>query len=141
MEIYAGKQMAEKMVGIKEKCVGCRMCELACSLNLENVFNPKLSRVQVERGISALDLPHICYQCDDAPCAEACPVDAITMDEKNGVWNVDQETCIGCAQCLEACPYEAIFMDPKGEYALKCEVCDGQHCLEICPNDALEHHA
>jgi Fe-S-cluster-containing hydrogenase component 2 len=130
--------MAKKVVAFKEKCVGCRMCEMACSMYLENVFNPKRSRVQVERGMKALDLPHICFQCDDAPCAEACPVDAITMEDTTGIWHIDRDTCIGCEQCIDACPYGAIFMEPQKEYALKCEVCEGVYCKEICPTAALE---
>lgn len=136
-----GKRMAEKMLGLKEKCVGCRMCELACSLNLETVFNPKLSRVQVERGGNALDLPHICFQCDDAPCAEVCPVEAITMNEATGIWHIDRDTCTACGLCVEACPYGAMFMEPEGEYALKCEVCEGQYCKTICPSEAIVHQA
>lgn len=129
--------MARKVVALIEKCVGCRMCEMVCSLYLEDVFNPKKSRVQVERGMKALDLPHICYQCDDAPCAATCPVDAIAMDEATGIWHIDRETCNGCAQCIDVCPYGAIFMEPNKEYALKCEVCEGIFCKENCPTDAL----
>ncbi|SDK08050.1 4Fe-4S dicluster domain-containing protein [Natronincola ferrireducens] len=130
--------MATKMVGIKEKCVGCRICELACSINLEGVFNPKLSKIQIERGKGALDLPHVCYQCEKAACSQVCPVDAIEMEEDTGIWRLDKEACIGCGTCIDACPYGAIFMEPNNRYAIKCEICEDLHCKESCPNGALE---
>ncbi|MEN1758859.1 4Fe-4S dicluster domain-containing protein [Anoxynatronum sibiricum] len=88
-----------------------------------------------------MDLPHICFQCDDAPCAAACPVEAITMDEVTGIWHIDRDTCTACGLCVDACPYGAMFMEPEGAYALKCEVCEGQYCKTICPSEAIVHQA
>lgn len=38
-------------------------------------------------------------------CAEACPVEAITVDE---VAAVDPDECIDCGTCVDECPQEAI---------------------------------
>jgi len=38
-------------------------------------------------------------------CADACPVDAIKVDDKA---KVDAETCIDCGTCVDECPVEAI---------------------------------
>ncbi|MBM4147946.1 MAG: 4Fe-4S dicluster domain-containing protein [Lentisphaerae bacterium] len=40
-------------------------------------------------------------------CVEACPVEAITMDEKA---IVDADKCVDCGACVDACPVEAISM-------------------------------
>ena len=61
-------------------CIGCRTCEVACvvahpseqELNAD-VFLPRL-KVQRLDSISA---PVMCHQCDNAPCANACPTGAI----------------------------------------------------------------
>jgi len=41
-------------------------------------------------------------------CVEACPVDAIKVDEKAVV---DKETCIDCETCVDECPEEAITIE------------------------------
>ena len=67
------------------KCIGCRTCMIACVVehNGEDIFyqnpeeinfNPKLEVVK-NAQVSA---PIQCRQCEDAPCAKACPQDAIS---------------------------------------------------------------
>jgi Na+-translocating ferredoxin:NAD+ oxidoreductase RNF subunit RnfB/predicted transcriptional regulator len=41
-------------------------------------------------------------------CAEACPVDAIRMED--GFPVVDESWCIGCGVCVAACPGEAAYL-------------------------------
>lgn len=38
-------------------------------------------------------------------CAEACPVDAITVDDTA---KVDAEACTDCGTCVDECPVGAI---------------------------------
>lgn len=61
-----------------------------------------------------------------SPCYEACPVDAIKMDNINDPPEVDYEKCTGCMKCIRVCPGLAIFMlrlrgDGKGEVTLQYE--------------------
>ena len=42
-------------------------------------------------------------------CAKACPVEAITLDNKLAV--VDYDKCIGCKVCVEKCPTKVISGD------------------------------
>lgn len=44
-----------------------------------------------------------------AACSEACPVEAIKIEENLAV--VDADTCIDCEACVGACPTEAISME------------------------------
>ncbi|MCX5895584.1 MAG: 4Fe-4S binding protein [Proteobacteria bacterium] len=41
-------------------------------------------------------------------CAEVCPVDAITVNDKA---QVDPDTCVDCGTCVEECPENAISME------------------------------
>jgi ferredoxin len=41
-------------------------------------------------------------------CAEICPVEAITVNEKA---LVDEDTCVDCGTCVDECPAEAISLD------------------------------
>jgi NAD-dependent dihydropyrimidine dehydrogenase PreA subunit len=38
-------------------------------------------------------------------CTEACPVEALTVNDKAVV---NEETCIDCGTCINECPEEAI---------------------------------
>jgi NAD-dependent dihydropyrimidine dehydrogenase PreA subunit len=40
------------------------------------------------------------------PCSEACPVEAIKIEDNLAV--CDEDTCIDCGACIDACPNEAI---------------------------------
>ena len=128
-----------------QKCIGCRTCEVACAvahqdersgLSAQN-FTP---RVRVEKN-GELSTAILCHQCEDAPCANVCPVGAIQRD--NAVWYVDRRLCIGCKSCMVACPYGAmtVLANGNGVQALKCDLCrgsaDGPACVATCPTQAL----
>ncbi|MGI6296259.1 MAG: indolepyruvate ferredoxin oxidoreductase subunit alpha [Armatimonadota bacterium] len=44
-----------------------------------------------------------------AACVEACPVEAITIEDNLAV--VDADTCTECGACVDECPTEAISME------------------------------
>jgi len=45
-----------------------------------------------------------CSACGE--CVDACPLDAITIEEDHAV--VDDQTCGDCGACVEVCPTESI---------------------------------
>jgi ferredoxin len=45
-----------------------------------------------------------CSACGE--CVSACPLEAITVQEKSAV--VDDGTCGDCGACVDVCPNEAI---------------------------------
>jgi anaerobic dimethyl sulfoxide reductase subunit B (iron-sulfur subunit) len=91
-----------------------------------------------------------CYQCLDPVCAPACPVDAITKRQEDGVVVVDRDACLGneaCnVKCLKACPYDAPqFGSEPGAKMRKCNLCVDRWsdnklpvCVEACPTRALD---
>ncbi|MCD6330985.1 MAG: 4Fe-4S binding protein [Thermoplasmata archaeon] len=44
------------------------------------------------------------------PCVDACPFNAISMENINALPFVDYEKCVGCGKCIEICPGLAIFV-------------------------------
>jgi Fe-S-cluster-containing hydrogenase component 2 len=128
-----------------EKCTGCRICQLLCSMvHFRGKTNPRLARIRVEinrrpppdASPASIDVPHVCRQCDPAPCAEACMSGAFEKDEDKGIWTIYEEICNGCGACMDACPYGMIVM--HNETAMKCDLCGGDYtCVSYCPRGAL----
>jgi len=129
----------KKITVNEEKCTGCRICELVCSVKNDFVYNPELSRiVKLLEGLPENLSTIVCQQCPDAPCIESCPVSAIYSDDENGIIKIDSEKCIGCKKCVQACPYNAMFFNEKIKKSFKCEFCGGEPaCVKKCPTDAI----
>jgi len=124
-----------------EQCVGCRVCELACSARHEQSFNPAKSRIHIVKWDGkGLDIPTVCQQCIKPPCVKACPVEAFYRDEKTGAVLINDDICIGCRLCIDKCPFGAIFIDPDKERMVKCDLCGGNpRCVKYCPTGALQY--
>ena len=70
----APSPMSRYLFAERQNCTGCRACEYACSTYHYGVTRPALSRVHVYKHKGIVDVPVICWHCDDAPCIEACPI-------------------------------------------------------------------
>jgi Fe-S-cluster-containing hydrogenase component 2 len=115
------------------KCSGCRKCEIACSLFHENRIWPEASRIRVFMLVPGVDFPHFCVQCEDYPCVDACPVNALSVSRETGAVLVDVEACTACGSCIEACPGKVPHMHPNGKHILICDLCGGDpQCVKVC---------
>jgi carbon-monoxide dehydrogenase iron sulfur subunit len=122
-----------------EKCTGCGVCELICSLKRENVYNPRCSRIKILRLYRLINMAVACRLCDNTPCIFACPKGCLSQSAKTGVIMVDEEKCDCCGWCMEACPYGAITLNPEKETVMICDLCGGDpQCVEWCPEGALD---
>lgn len=124
-----------------EKCTGCRLCELVCSVMHNGVSNPSRSRIKIVKWESeGLYIPMSCQQCQDAPCMNVCPVKAISRDKALDHVKVDYDICIGCRACVSACPFGAMSFDSADRQVIKCDLCDGDpQCVRFCEVKALEY--
>lgn len=87
------------------RCIGCNTCMAACSVVHKAAGLQGQSRLTVVRH-GDRTAPVLCRQCEDAPCARVCPVNAITHADDAIVLN--ETLCIGCKLCAIACPFGAI---------------------------------
>lgn len=159
------------VIANSNKCIGCKACEVACfAVHNENnnvgatvgtVTIPVISRLYVIKGEN-YSMPIQCRHCEDAPCANVCPVGAIKQE--NNAILIDEKACIGCKTCLIACPFGAVDLLPEydngeevvqtnlkeeGEdglenkvkiIAYKCDLCKengNPACINACPQKAL----
>jgi carbon-monoxide dehydrogenase iron sulfur subunit len=122
----------------KDKCTGCRMCELTCSVTKYGVFSTNKAHCKVPESEVLPIGPIFCRQCKKPLCRAACQYDAFVEDPKTGVLSIDREKCVRCMKCVDACPFNAIFIDGEDGYPLKCDLCKGSpKCVEQCPFGAL----
>lgn len=142
-------------------CIGCATCMAACYESSYARGKLAVPRLIVTRTSSGT-MPNQCRQCDDAPCANVCPVGALRFG-KDSI-ELYEEICIGCKMCTIACPFGAVragaeimpsvnyTMEPKynlglesevgaKSIAIKCDLCNGRvegpACVQVCPTGAL----
>ncbi len=130
------------------KCIGCHACTVACKAEHDVPVGVNRTWVKyIEKG----QFPHSrrlfsvmrCNHCEDAPCVDICPVEALhTRDD--GIVDFDNRRCIGCKACMQACPYDALYLDPETHTAAKCNYCAHRvdiglepACVNVCPEHAI----
>lgn len=118
-------------------CVGCRMCEVACSSFHSAAVSPALARIRVAKlEETGIDLAVACLSCAGKPCLE-CPAEALSVGT-HGEILLDAPLCDGCRTCVEACPIGAVgFYEDR---PLFCDLCGGATvCVAVCPSRALSY--
>ncbi|MBN1366798.1 MAG: 4Fe-4S dicluster domain-containing protein [Dehalococcoidales bacterium] len=131
------------------RCTKCYACEIACQQwHGIPAGTIKLRRVSEEvRGTfpNVLRIFHSvsCLHCSDAPCLDACPENAITKREEDGIVTVDSNKCTGCRTCMDVCPIGIPQFNAAGIMQI-CDMCvdrlavgKNPICSEACPTKAL----
>jgi Fe-S-cluster-containing dehydrogenase component/formate-dependent nitrite reductase membrane component NrfD len=128
------------------KCIGCHACTIACKAEHEIPVGVNRNWVKtVEKGsfpdTRRFFFPVLCNQCDEAPCVRICPTNAL-FKRRDGIVDLNSDSCIGCRACMEACPYDQLFIDPNTHTAEKCNFCANRvenkllpACVSVCPTE------
>jgi tetrathionate reductase subunit B len=111
------------------RCIDCRACMVACSV--ENNVPMNHTRIWVhDQGLQGkwpnltrAFFPYNCMHCDQPPCTTVCISGATYKDSVSGLVLVDQEACIGCGFCVEACTYGVRYLNEKRGVVDKCNAC------------------
>lgn len=155
--VYDAKGM---LVHHSERCVGCRRCEIACTISHDGKDQPSIARVKVQRnrrfgpegprvGFGRGEglfgnfrvIADTCLQCPHpVSCMTACPEGAIGVDPTTGARVIDANKCVGCQTCLKACPWAMTSFDKETKKATKCDLCGGDpQCVKWCPSGAMQY--
>ncbi len=96
-------------------CRGCtaRSCQANCPKKAVHVSRMTGQawidhEACISCGICKDSCPYHAIVYIPVPCEEACPVKAISKDEK-GIERIDESKCIFCGKCVNACAFGAIF--------------------------------
>jgi len=128
------------------KCIGCHACTIACKAEHQIPVGVNRCWVKtVEKGsfpdTQRFFFPVLCNQCVDAPCVRICPTNAL-YKRRDGIVDLNGQSCIGCRACMEACPYDQLFIDPNTHTAEKCNFCANRvenrllpACVSVCPTE------
>lgn len=109
-------------------CWGCRTCEVACKQENRAPEGVQLISVwedgprQIDDQAEFIFQINLCRHCDEPPCADACPEEAINKRD-DGLVIMDYDLCTGCQACIQECPYDAIAYDMDRNIAQKCNLC------------------
>jgi Fe-S-cluster-containing dehydrogenase component len=128
------------------RCIGCRACEAACRECDSHKGESMIMVDFVDRKASVATQPTVCMHCQDpvAPCAQVCPVMAISITADGVVQQAETSRCIGCRNCVYACPFGVPKFDTEARLMKKCNLCYDRTsqglqpwCAQACPTDAL----
>jgi len=142
-KVTSNKEDTQQMKLIKiiqENCTGCRLCEATCSFTHFRKISPELSRIRIFKEEEyGNHIVIMCSQCEEAPCIEVCPTEALQRNMESGVVMLDINECSDCGECTEACPIGAPFITNLTDHPLKCDLCGGgePECVQVCDRQAL----
>jgi Fe-S-cluster-containing hydrogenase component 2 len=116
-ELFAHKIERQTRLQIDmNKCTGCSICSIACSLYHSGTNHPNYHAIHVEKEFPKKLIPHVCIHCKK--CVTVCPESAISVDENDSHLKIDVNKCNLCAtlgiknlselKCVEICPPRVI---------------------------------
>ena len=112
----------------KEKCSGCHLCEMVCSLFHLGTINIEKSAIRIRKDDlgSSLHSPALCHQCKEMKCLQGEDVNE-ELERKKFVWSTVR---------AGKCPFGALPV--LDGHAYHCDLCGGNpQCVKVCTPWAL----
>jgi len=119
-------------------CSKCEECGMLCSY-IQHPGN---------NGITSLrEFAHFainCRRCDDAPCVNSCPWEALELQETK-MLKRHMMRCTSCKTCSRACPFGVIYPETIPFVISRCDYCIGLKenecpiCLQSCVHGGIKY--
>jgi carbon-monoxide dehydrogenase iron sulfur subunit len=112
----------------REKCTGCHLCELVCSLFHLGIINPEKSAIRIQKDDldTSINTPVVCRQCKEMKCLEGADV----------VEKLEKEQFLWVKERAGRCPFDSLNV--SGQDAYHCDLCAGHpQCVRVCTSEAL----
>jgi len=112
----------------KEKCSGCHLCEMVCSLFHLGVMNVERSAIRIEKDDlgASISTPVVCRQCKKMVCLSGEQADA-AAEQGRFLWPGERSA---------RCPFHALAVfDGTAHH---CDLCKGDpQCVKVCTPQAI----
>ncbi len=115
----------------KEKCSGCHLCEMVCSLFHHGAINIEKSAIRVEKDdlCTSLNSPVLCRQCGRMAC----------LAEEHVVAKHEKRKFVWDGVRAGRCTFNALSLFENT--AFHCDLCGGDpQCVKVCTPGALTLH-
>ena len=111
-----------------QKCSGCHLCEMVCSLFHSGAIHIGKSAIRIQKDDldMSLNTPLLCRQCKEMKC----------LDGEEGVSTQERKKFIWSHKRAKRCPFDALTI--LSENAYHCDLCLGNpQCIKVCTPGAL----
>ena len=112
----------------RQKCTGCHLCELVCSLYHLGISNPEKSAIRIQKDDldTSINTPVVCRQCKEMKCLGGERVNE-ALAKQQFLW---------VKKRAERCPFDSLTV--LGETAYHCDLCAGHpQCSRVCTTGAI----
>lgn len=112
----------------RQKCTGCHLCELVCSLYHLGISNPEKSAIRIQKDDldTSINTPVVCRQCQEMKC-----LDGERMNEA-----MAKQQFLWVKERAERCPFDSLNV--LGDTAYHCDLCAGHpQCSRVCTTKAI----
>ena len=112
----------------REKCTGCHLCELVCSVFHLGVINAEKSAIRIHKDDldTSINTPVVCRQCKEMACLDGEAVSG-ALAKQQFLWE---------KQRAERCPFDSLTV--LGQHAYHCDLCAGHpQCVRVCASKAI----
>ena len=133
------------------RCVGCRVCQVACKdrmgLDLPGAQPRRVRTIETGHfpNVFVYNSSISCNHCENPACVANCPSGAMYKDPETGIVLHDDEVCTRCQTCVQSCPYGGPQYDVQADMVVKCDSCKALReagmnpaCVDACVMRALD---